>query len=90
MCMWCNGFYRIVESEKIDNVIWMAVGNILDRNMIRKRDNSVFIEVRNGQGYIRLGDREEMQCLDHCETVKINYCPNCGRKFKRDTITVKA
>ena len=34
------------------------------------------------RGYLRLGFTDDMQCLDHGEKIKINYCPMCGNRMK--------
>jgi hypothetical protein len=44
-------------------------------------ENSVVFETRNGSGYIRLGDTDDMGCIDHSGNFKINYCHMCGRKL---------
>ena len=73
----------LIESDKIWNMIYFFAGKDKQPQMddIDTVDNSVVLEVRNGQGYLRLGDRGEMQCIDHSEILKINYCPMCGRKL---------
>ena len=37
--------------------------------------------VYDDRGYLRLGYKYDMQCLDHGENIKINFCPMCGRKL---------
>lgn len=85
MCVYCTeGERLLIESTKISNMIYYSVGQILNREDLDEDDNSVVIEVRNGRGYIRLGDRSDMGCLDHSDNIKINYCPMCGKEFKED------
>jgi len=35
-------------------------------------------------GYLRLGDSEDMNCIDHDDKIEIKYCMMCGRKLKED------
>lgn len=81
MCEVCNGFATLIESTKISNMVWWCVGDALRRDDLDEEDNSLVLEVRNGRGYLRLGDREDMGCLDHSDKYEIKYCPECGRKF---------
>jgi hypothetical protein len=34
------------------------------------------------RGYLRLGFSDDMQCMDHGEKIRINYCPMCGKDLK--------
>ena len=74
----------LIESTKISNMVWWAVGHELKRDTIQEEDNSLVLEIRNSQGYLRLGDRGDMGCLDHSGKIKINFCPVCGRKISND------
>ena len=72
MCKYCtDGYTTLINSTKLEeNIIgW-------DKTMLATElddmDNSVVFEIRNGIGYIRLGDRGDMQCLDHGDKVKID------------------
>ena len=82
MCTWCkeSAFGTLIESEKLESAIigWEAKMKATELDNI---DNSVVMEIRCGSGYIRLGDRGDMNCLDHEEKIEINYCPMCGRKL---------
>lgn len=83
-CEYCEKgkLNTLIKSEKIGNMIWWSVGHELKKECIDEVDNSVVLEIRCGQGYLRLGDRSDMQCIDHDEKIKIFYCPVCGRKLK--------
>ena len=84
MCDYCKENYLnlLIESTKIDDHL---IG--LDEAMLATTlfnfidDNSVVIDIRSCGAYIRLGDRDDMQCLDHEEKIHINFCPMCGRKL---------
>ena len=39
--------------------------------------------VLDDRGYLRLCSVDDMQCLDHGEKYKINFCPICGDKLVR-------
>lgn len=85
MCNYCNEncLNLLIESTKLDDhligldptMLATTLSNFVD-------DNSVVIDIRNCGGYIRLGDRDEMQCLDHEEKIRISFCPMCGRKLR--------
>lgn len=86
MCKYCeNGLNTLIEDTKISNMIWWAVSH--DRRAskedIDEVDNSVCIQIRNEHGYIRIGDRSDMQCLDSDKLIRINFCPMCGREFEK-------
>lgn len=83
MCDKCNPdkLNLLIESEKIANMIYLSIGQVLKRESIDEQDNSLVLEIRNDIGYLRLGDRGDMQCLDHDCVLQINYCPMCGRKI---------
>lgn len=83
MCKYCeeDAFNTIIENKitiYADN-IWGSV-HVYDEP--DEKDISVVFEIRCGSGYIRLGDRSDMQCIDHDRKIKINYCPMCGRKLE--------
>lgn len=42
-----------------------------------------YVEVRNGQGYLRMTD-EDNNCIDSGERIEINYCPMCGEKLNNN------
>jgi hypothetical protein len=80
-CEYCNGnLVELIESTKLDDLTYWWNDATLAKQLDIE-DNSVMFEVRNGAGYIRLGDRKDMQCLDHEQKLKTNYCFNCGRKL---------
>ena len=82
-CKYCknNGFNILIESKKIDD--WIIGWDVeMLATSLEQLDNSVVMDIRNGCGYLRIGDREEMQGLDTEDKVNIKFCPFCGRKFK--------
>ncbi len=82
MCKYCEEgtFNTLIESD-IEILAENLFGNIHVWDEPQIEDNSVVFEMRCGSGYIRLGDRGEMNCIDHEAKVKINYCMMCGRKL---------
>ena len=78
MCKYCeeNKINTLIEDNKPE-IAWDTYAGV--------EDNSVVLETRNGIGYLRLGDREDMECLGHGEKIKINFCPMCGRKLNNNT-----
>ena len=84
MCKYCtDGYTTLIDSTKISNMIWFFSSREakITNDDIDEVDNSVVFEIRNGSGYIRLGDRGDMGCLDHGGKIKIDYCMFCGRKL---------
>lgn len=84
MCKYCEdgAFNTLIENEVEFLVanIWGKI-HIWDEPDIQ--DMSVVMEIRNGAGYIRLGDRGEMNCIDHENKIQINFCPMCGKELKQ-------
>jgi len=83
LCKYCEdgAFNTLIESEYMEYVS-NVFGKVYIRDNPEEIDNSVVFEIRCGSGYIRLGDRGEMNCIDHEEKIQITYCPFCGRKIK--------
>lgn len=83
MCNYCNEdkLNTLIEKEEISSMFYFCLGHKIEAEDIIKLDNSVVLDIRNKQGYIRLGDREDMNCIDTEYKLKINYCPVCGRKL---------
>jgi len=87
MCEYCNKHMLnlLIESNKVAEYL---IG--LDPTMLATKlldfvdDYSVVLDIRNGHGYLRLGDRDDMQCLDHEDKIEIKFCPMCGRKLSED------
>ena len=84
MCKYCEDkTTTLIESEKIGNPLRRPNDTLTVKEMYDLADDfSLVMEIRNNKGYLRLGDREEMGCLDHNENVEINYCPFCGKKIE--------
>jgi len=85
MCKYCeeDAFNVLIKSEEISNMIYWIVGksNEVKREDIHEVDNSVVFEIRCGAGYLRLGDSEDMDCLDSEYKIRVPNCPMCGRKL---------
>lgn len=84
MCDCCKEYDLnvLIESNKIDDhLIGINPEMLATRLLDYVDDNSVVIDVREAGAYLRLGNREDIQCLDHEEKIKISFCPMCGRKF---------
>lgn len=64
-CDYCNKEKQLLTKE-----IYDLVNNALDE-----------LQVIVDRGYLRLGYTNDMQCIDHGEKTKINFCPHCGRKL---------
>lgn len=83
MCEYCaeSAFNTLIEAD-----VTIYAENIFGKVHLYDEpfdeDMSVALDIRCGSGYIRLGDRTDMGCIDHGGKIKINYCPMCGRKLK--------
>jgi ribosomal protein L44E len=81
-CQYCQGELKhLIKHNKIAKPITWDNRQSIRINELYEVENSVMFEVRNGTGYIRLGDPCDMQCLDHQQKSKVNYCPMCGREL---------
>lgn len=87
-CEYCNQgkLNLLIESKRIWNVMYLFAEKRkpLEKEDIQEEDYSLVLEIRNNQGYLRMGDRSEMQCIDHSEILKINFCPICGRNLTNE------
>ncbi len=80
-CEFCKeGQFTLMSKEVIDDNI-LAPHSEVTLKQAGYTMLSVFMEVRNGAGYLRMGDISESSCIDHGERIQLNYCPNCGRLF---------
>jgi len=81
MCRYCGGkLVELIEADKLDESLFEWSGEATIR-IYDRENNSVMFEVRNGVGYIRLGDREDMNCIESGDKIKVNFCPMCGVKL---------
>lgn len=82
-CDYCkeSAFNTIIE-KNIEVLAENIFGKIHVWDKPNFDDMSVVFEIRCGSGYIRLGDRSEMGCIDHEDKFKVKYCPMCGRELK--------
>ena len=82
MCKHCEqGAFNTLIEKHITEYATNIWGNFHKWDEPIENDMSLVFEMRCGSGYLRLGDRSEMQCIDHGEKIKINFCPMCGRKL---------
>jgi hypothetical protein len=73
MCEYCDNSKMIISM----NVPCVCFGKVVD-------DDTVQVIV--DRGYLRLG-YDDMECLDHGQKAKINYCPMCGEKLQKEKCT---
>ena len=85
MCEFCEGrsYKTLIESDKKVNCSFDYDEEIKFSEAIDE-DNSVIFEIRNGNGFIRLVNREDCNCIESGGYFKINYCPMCGRKLESE------
>ena len=69
MCKYCNNKKQLLTMDIPDVFADFCTG---------EEELQLIID----RGYLRLGRRDDMDCLDHGEKVKIKYCPMCGIKLE--------
>ena len=82
-CPFCDKSEELLSIDVMDRSKWGwgYDGSIkltleeAERDQITKH---IFID----RGYLRMAERSECGCMDHGQKVKINYCPECGKKLK--------
>lgn len=77
MCQYCEDEITIFKKESIDRCSF-GWGD----SKINLSETIPLVEclVIDDRGYLRLTDRKSY-CLDDDQTIKINFCPFCGKKF---------
>lgn len=78
MCQYCEDEVTIFTKESIDRGSFGWGDSKIDLSQTIPLIECLVIDDR---GYLRLIDRKDSQCLDDEQTIKINYCPFCGKKF---------
>lgn len=78
MCQYCEDEITIFTKESIDSCSFGWGDSKIDLSQTIPLIECLVIDDR---GYLRLIDRKDSQCLDDEQTIKINYCPFCGKKF---------
>jgi len=71
MCEFCENKKQLLIKE----IPEVCYGD--DIQFIGFEDLQVIVD----RGYLRIGCVGDMQCMDHGENIKIDYCPICGRKL---------
>ena len=79
MCKYCKEDVPILEKEVIDSISWGWGGDLRITEDQASRTNLVVLIDR---GFLRIADKDDMNCLDHGEKIKIHFCPFCGEKTK--------
>ena len=68
-CTYCRSKEHLLEQDMPELVYGEECG---------RYDLQVIVD----RGYLRMGDADDMQCMDHGEKIKINFCPMCGLKLE--------
>lgn len=66
MCDYCQKELQLLTCE-IPTEIWGQLSGYTELQIIIDR------------GYLRLGQTDDMQCLDNGGKLRIKYCPMCGK-----------
>lgn len=78
-CEYCEKEKDIFEIDITDRTSWGWGGDIkISILEAHEYKHVIFID----RGYIRSVMKDDCQCMDHGEKVKINYCPFCGDKLQ--------
>ena len=72
MCDYCNKEKTIL-TKTINEARYLFT----DKPLVQEE----ILEVKITRGHLAIGYQGDMNCLDHTEHVKINYCPMCGEKL---------
>ena len=85
MCKFCEGIgcKTLIEDCRKVNPSFDYDDNIKFSEAIDE-DSSVTFEIINDDGYIRLVNRDDCNCLESGKYFKIKYCLECGRKLGND------
>ena len=82
MCEYCkDGAFNTLIENDYEEYASNIFGNIWINEVPNLIDCSLVLEIRCGSGYLRLGDRGDMNCIDTDSKFKIKYCPMCGREL---------
>jgi hypothetical protein len=88
-CDYCKKEQVIIEKETNNvGILYWVVGKELDKQSLDATEYTLAIFI--DRGYLRLADKDDCNCLDHGEKVKLNYCPFCGEKINDPTTAVDA
>ena len=74
MCDYCEKGKILIEKEILEGCYIGWAEELRAFNEIYK------VEIRQGTNCLCLG-RQDEQCIDAFEYIKINFCPVCGRKL---------
>jgi hypothetical protein len=81
-CKYCEKEQVIIEKETSNvNILYWAIGTELNRKSLEATEYTLAIFI--DRGYLRLVAKDDCNCLDHGEKVKLNYCPFCGEKTNK-------
>jgi hypothetical protein len=77
MCEYCAEEKTIMEKEFLDDWIFQWQKGPIEKSSIDYSCYKIFID----RGYLRFVDADDCQCMDHGDSIKINFCPICGDKL---------
>lgn len=77
MCKFCEQYESIFEKDIIsDWILGWITDDVVKKDALTYDTWKIFID----RGFLRLVPKDDCQCIDHGERLKINYCPFCGEK----------
>ena len=78
MCEYCEKEKDIFEIDIIDRTSWGLGGDTkISIDQADEYKHIIFID----RGYFRSVQKDDCQCMDHGEKLKISFCPFCGTKL---------
>jgi len=82
MCKYCENEKVIFNKEFISSCSWGWGGDLSIKKSEAIYDNmGLFLDTR---GYIRHVDLSDCGCLESGQSIKIKFCPFCGKEYKEN------
>ncbi len=78
MCQYCEDEITIFTKQSISQCSFGWGDSKIDLSEAILLVECLVIDAR---GFLRLIDRENSECIDDEQTIPINFCPFCGKKF---------
>ncbi len=81
MCEYCEKDKTLIEREFLEEFAWGWGGESDKRSRLEIDEEPYIVFV--DRGFLRLAMKEDHQCMDSGEKIKIKYCPMCGKVLEK-------
>lgn len=82
MCEFCEKEKVMISKETISRSNWgWGYDNVVKITLIEAEESPTILDMFIDRGFIRLVDRDDCNCIESGEKIKINFCPMCGDKI---------